>query len=243
MSAPISAWAATVRIARLTLRRMLRDRSTILVAVLALLPVVFIALLNDRWVPDHAWARVVNVATIPLFAILPPMALAPLIAEEASGQTYSYLWSRPIPRWSVLVGKLVVLMPFVAALFVVSMIASYAIIFDGSREIERLYRVTAALIAGTIACGAVSAAIGVFLRKYAVAASAAYLLAVDLPVGGLPFSVANVSMTHHIREIAGTGSETVSLPGHFLWLAGFTAFATALLLWRLRHIELSASSD
>ena len=239
--APTS-WRAVRSLARLTWRRALRDRGTILVAVIAIIPVVFTLLLSGRWQPDNGWSRAINVTFVPLFALLPPMVLAPLVAEEAGERTFSYLWSRPIPRWSVPVGKGLALAPLVCALFAVSMMICYLLIFGANTtELHRLGRGALAIGFGTLAAGLVSATIGVFLPKHAVAAAAAYLLVVDWPVGGIPFSVQNISMTHHIRELAGTGRGT-ELGVHLIWLAGFAAVATIVLVWRIRRVELGSSS-
>ena len=211
--------------------------------VLCLLPVIFIAALGSRWSPDNAWTRVVNVVIVPLFAVLPPLNLAPLIAEEAKQQTYSFLWSRPIPRWSVVLGKASAVFPLVAMLLAASIATCWMIATKPSGVgNEPMLWLLVGMVLGLLATGSVSIAVGVFLPKQAVAASVAYLLAIDLPVGGMPFSVANLSMTHHVRVLAGTADAGAERIPSMIWLLSISTLAMMLTLWRIRRIELAKSS-
>ena len=100
---------ATLAVARVTLVRAMRNKSLWVAAFIAFLPEVFagVAVRDpsiDRWEAVLAmWITCMTVAT--------PVLLAASIGEEFEERTMTYLWSRPLPRWSILTGKLVALVP------------------------------------------------------------------------------------------------------------------------------------
>ncbi len=240
---PLSSLVACRAIQRLAWRRVLRDKSTWISVVLALFPVVFILVVGTRWSPQTAWYKVVNTLFVPLFAILPPLTLAPLIAEEAQKQTYTFLWSRPIPRWTIVAGKAAVLFPLVMLLLLVSAAACWWVLPPLPESgYQSILWLSVAVVLGVLAAGSVSITVGVFLPRQAVAAAVAYLLVVDLSVGSMPLSIASVSISHHIKNIAGTGDADADRLTSMTWLLAITALALIATLWRVRRVELGKSS-
>lgn len=242
-SRPLSGVAAAAVLMRLSWRRLFRNKSFWLSVILAALPILFLATLAGRWDGDQRWSRTVGIAVIPLLGILVPLNLAPVIAEEAEDDTFSYLWSRPFPRWAVLAGKGAALAPFCLGLFVAAAAVVWAISYGGG-ESWRLVRAVVALGCGVAGAGAASVGLGLLIRRQAVAVSAGYLLVVDLPLGKVPLSIANLSITHHVSRIAAAGAgSAASAPGlavPLMWIAGMTALWLALAVWRIERVELGS---
>lgn len=243
---PLSGTSAALILMRLSWVRLFRNKAFWLSIALAALPLLFLASLASNWDPDERWSRTLAVAVIPLLGILTPLNLAPIVAEEAEDETFSYLWSRPLPRWSVIAGKSAALVPFCWGLLFASVAAVWAISFGGQGdESWRLVRGLLAIGLGVVATGAISVGLGVLIRRQAVAVSAGYLLVVDLPLGNVPLSIANLSVTHHVSEIAARGAESAAAaPGMaapLAWLLGLTAAWLALAVWRIERIELGSS--
>lgn len=226
--------AAAAILARITARRLFRTKSFWLSVVLAGLPVLALLGLVSDWSPDRRWGRVFTLLS-PMLCVLMPLNLASVIAEEGEDETYSFLWSRPVPRWSITVGKMVAMLPFATALAVAAVVGAWVICFGGAGDTEPLARGVVAAVAGCAAAGALSVALGTLIRKQAVAVSTGYLLMIDFPMGKIPLSISNMSITHHFNELA-TG-DAVFVP--LAWLAAATALWTALALWRVSAIELT----
>jgi ABC-type transport system involved in multi-copper enzyme maturation permease subunit len=220
-------------LARLTARRLFRTRSAWISVGLAVLPVGALAAFGMGWTPDGRWDRVFSLLS-PMLAVLVPYNLASVVAEEAEEETYSFLWARPIPRWTITAGKAAALLPFVTALVIAAIAASWALSFGGASP-GALARGVAAAIAGCLATAALAAALGTLIRKQAVAVSAGYLLMIDFPMGNIPLSISNLSITGHFKDLA-TG-EALARP--LVWLAAMTAAWAAVALWRVGSIELS----
>jgi hypothetical protein len=65
----------------------------------------------------------------------------------------------------------------------------------------------------------------------------------DVPLGAMPFSIANLSITHHILVLGGLKSSELSASAgrSALWLLGLGLFWLVLGLWRLARSEFSSS--
>ena len=229
----IGGTAATAVIARMTARRLFRTRSFWLSVILAGLPLLFLAAVASKWSAAERWDRVF-VAMAPVLGVLVPLNLATIIAEEAEEATFSFLWSRPMPRWSVITGKAAALLPFSTGLVIAAVIGSWALSASGAHP-DWLIRGIAAAILGCAATGALSVALGTLIRRQAIAASVGYLLVIDFPMGNIPLSISNLSITHHFTALA-TG-EGAAVP--VIWLVAMTALWSAIAIWRVGRVELS----
>src|SRR5687768_16272162 len=101
-----------------TLRRLVRGRAIWVVMLIAFLPVMFAALAaagGDSGDSDYESVGIVQLIVI---ALLPSVFVASSIGEEIEDRTTTYLWSRPVARWTIVVGKLLALAPLAAALVV-----------------------------------------------------------------------------------------------------------------------------
>lgn len=229
--------AATLIQARWNARRLLRGRILWVAGVFALLPVgyTFLAGANGA----DAWSDVFPLLVM-LAALVAPLFMASSMAEEIEDRTYTYLWSRPVPRWSVVVGKLVASIPIAGGVVAASVVACY-LVGKGATSAE-LGRGIAAVLAGTVAACAVSAALAVLFPRAGLALTYVYLLALDLPVGAIPFSIRNAAVTHEVRVVGGV-SGVFPAPAVWqgaAWLAGISAFWLLVAFWRLRRAEFSS---
>ena len=102
------------------------------------------------------------------------MFVASSLGEEIEDRTTTYLWSRPIGRWTIVVGKLLALAP-IAMLLVVG--GGYLAI-----QIETGAAPSAAWIGGTaggaLAISVMAAGLSVLVPKYGMALSIVYLVVI-----------------------------------------------------------------
>ena len=237
------AWRSCTILARLGLRRALRRNSIWVSLGLIVLPWLFAT--GAIKLAEHSgaavWTEIYSVVFM-LYAVLPPLLVSSVVAEELENETITYLWSRPIPRSTVLFGKLLGLIPLLIALFAAATAGAWAaVVSSGLADTQDLVRGIAAASAGAAAFALVSAAIGTLVPKHPVATSVAYVLVLDLPMGSLPFSLGKLAVSHHISIIAGVSenSEAGSVASALVWLLGLCVIWGAVAMWRVARGQLS----
>jgi ABC-type transport system involved in multi-copper enzyme maturation permease subunit len=220
-------------LAHLTLVRLMRGRAVWVSAIIALLPVAFAAAVRANGNPNVAMD--VLAFEMLMLAIIPPMFVASSIGEDIEDRTTTYLWSRPVPRWSVLAGKLIALAPLASLLITASWLVA---VYVGEHHLPSA-QTTVALFAGALAISLVSSGLGTLLPKHGMAMTIAYMLFFDLPVGAMPISLAKLSVTHHARAIAGaiaSDQDTTATEGA-IGLAVLGGLWLAVAVWRMRRLE------
>ena len=213
-SAPPSTAAALSAIARLALLRATRGALPAVAFVIACLPAAAAGALSKS-APIDETMSIVQL----LLAVLPALFVAPAIGEEIENRTATYLWSRPLARWTILAGKLLALVPLCVVFLVGSWLA------DGAVNHALLApQPIVAVAAGTVATAVVVAGIATVLPRHGMAFAIVYLL-IDLMLGALPASVRLVSVSFATRSVAGltdagptTGAIGLAVIGA-LWLA------------------------
>ena len=218
-------------LAQLTLTRLMRGRAVWVSAIIAALPVVFAAAIRANGNPNVALD--VLAFEMLMLAIIPPMFVASSIGEDIEDRTTTYLWSRPVPRWSVLAGKLIALAPLSALLVALSWVVA---VYVGEMRFPSAQS-TIALAAGALAISLVSSGLGTLLPKHGMAMTIAYMLFFDLPVGAMPISLANLSVTHHVRAVAGIVSEKTTVTEGAIGLLVLGGLWLAVAVWRMRRLE------
>ena len=243
---------ATLLLARLTLKRLVRGRALWLGVLLLALPTI-VALTATHGL-QH-WRRPFQVAVL-LLSVVPPLYLATAITGELEDQTFTFLWSRPIARWTVVTGKLVGLLPAIALAMIVAVALPFAILFggDAGANLHVLARAAAALTVGATAAGCVSIGLGTLVRRAPLPAVICYLLLFDAVVGEIPFAVNRLTISHNIREIAGIpedpgqvaailGLDATAAPWtSAVWALGIAALWLAIALWRVHAAEPAAQT-
>ncbi|HKE19785.1 MAG TPA: ABC transporter permease [Kofleriaceae bacterium] len=242
----LSGWSAARLQAGWTLRRIRRGRMLWLACLFALGPISFAFLVvakahHVKW--DALFAPLVLLA-----GIVPPLLSASVIADEFEDHTYTYLWSRPLPRWSVLIGKLMATVPLAAAVLCVTAAICYQVGQRGAAPGNpwaplTLPRGVAAMAMAALAISLASGSIAVMMPRHGLGVAYAYLLVLDAPLGAMPFSIARLSITYHVSVIGGLKQpEDGSGGASALWLCGIAGFWLALGLWRLARSEFSSDA-
>lgn len=223
-------------LARLYLRQVLRSKAVWFAGLIIALPaLVGFAVAQEE--PEGAWNAIMGMV-FTLLAFVPAALSARVIAEELDRQTFTYLWSRPIRRWTVLVGKGLGATGATGALLLAS--AGIGYLAAESRGLVGHSELIGALGATAVGClslCAISASIGTMLPRHPVASAIVYMLVLDLPVGAIPFGLRYLSVTFHLGELAGVGDAGVNPAVSLMWIAGITAAWIAVGLWRLGKAE------
>lgn len=230
----LSGMQATTALARLSLRRVLRGKSLWFAVGLGLFP----CLLAVAWRANsldsvEAWDRVtVTVALV--MAIVAPILVASSLSDEIDDRTAAYLWSRAIPRWTVVSGKLLGLAPIVAGSLVLGLTACWLILGAAAAAPGPDFaRALVAFVAGAIGCSAVSALIATLAPRFAVPVAVAWLLLLDATVGALDVGLHAITVSFGTKAIA-RGDDGLAGP---LSLAILTLVALAIACYRVDKIE------
>ncbi len=226
---------ACIAISRVTLLRTMRGRALWVVMVLCLVPLVYTALVLGGEGDIADWDRVLGIWGS-LLAIVPPVVLASAIGEEIEERTMTYLWSRPLPRWSILGGKLVALIPVLWVFLAVALVLPFYT-FAGpeiSSHPELLGRSLLVVFAGTLGASAATAGLATLAPRYGTALSIGYLLFID---GGLALANASISKLSVLHNALQLAKPDVSVGQPLAWLLGLSALWIAIAVWRVRRIE------
>jgi hypothetical protein len=234
----VSGPRAVAILARLALQRLLRSKTLWIVGVLALCPVVVASLMGmgqDR--PTNHWKDAYEILVI-FMVVVPPLVVAASVSEEIEERTYTYLWSRPLPRWAMVIGKLVAGWPVAAGILGAAAVAAFQI-SGGDLEPLReatLARGLAGCVVGVLGTSLVSAGFAALAPGLAQRLTYAYLF-VDLVLGEIYFSLRNASITYHVRQLAAIDPPGTSPVGDAIWCIAIGAVWLAIGLVRLRRAE------
>ena len=239
MTRVITSLAASLRIARLTRMRLWRSRVLWISGIIGLVPVLIVMADPDA----NTWLELFEVLTV-LLVVVPALHLAPWLVEELDERTYTYLWSRPLPRWALLLGKLIALVPIVMAVCAVTLSACFLAMYGGDTgsHLEMLGGSLMALCLGVVGWSATAIGIGGIVPRYATATVIVYFMFLDTAIGSMPFSVQYLGLSFHVREIQlslvrDTGDPWTSV----LWIAGLSAVWLTLAVWRVTRAEYSSN--
>jgi ABC-type transport system involved in multi-copper enzyme maturation permease subunit len=214
--------AAVSAVARVALLRLGRSRAAWLALAICAVPLPFAGWLRDRPEPLHDAFTIARL----LLAIVPAWFVAAAIGDELEHATY--VWARPLARWTVIAGKLVALAPLSALLIAASWVATAAIATD---QLPPAVTVVA-IAACALACSLAAAGIAVLAPRFAMALTIVYVL-FDLLIGELPASLRLVSLSHHATELAGFGPD----PADAWTVVGLAAIALAWLAVALIRVR------
>jgi len=221
---PPSAAAALATLVRVTLLRLSRGRALWVSLLIALLPATFAGLLGSRRVSEGPHELIQFL----VMALLPTMFVASSLGEEIEDRTTTYLWSRPIGRWTIVAGKLLALAPL-ATLMVVggAALAAQVARFPPPLSLP-------ALAGGSLAISMLSAGLATLVPKHGMALSLIFIVVLDVPLGALPASIANISLTRQVALLSDSDAAAVQ-PA--VTLAIIAAVWLAIALVRIRRLE------
>lgn len=208
---------AVVTVMQLTWKRFLRGRSLWLTAGISAL--LFLLLL-----PSHLRIKPLLDTLGVVIGILTSINLAGAVAEERDDKTSAYLWSRPIPRWSVVVGKYLVLAPATGL-----SLASAAVAVARVAGLDvRAVSLFLAVFAGVLAAGGLATIGGLF--RFGMAVSLGMLVVASPFLSALGGNIRLLSITHHVYAAAdGHLGAVVALLG----IAGAAVAIAGMLIGRL----------
>ena len=192
---PPSIGSALSALARVTLMRATRSTLPGIGLVIAGMPVLVVALLKGHGALE----------ALPLvIVVLPAMFVAPSLGEEVEDRTGAYLWSRPLPRWTIVAGKLLALAPMCAA-FVAGGAILAGVVGDAAL---RSPMAIIGFTAGAVVACAGAAGVAVRLPRHAMIFSLFYLV-LDWVAGRFVGSLHLVTITYAARTIAGQTESSV----------------------------------
>lgn len=220
-----------------SLPRLLRSRRALLVLLLALAPAVIAwlaAKISMRPAPvefavNGGWLLFVQVVT-PLASLILGSAA---VAEEVEDRTLTYLYTRPMPRAALLLGRwaaialvLLAILALGTSLFLLA--ASSA--RGGGPEIgtDVARPLFAAVLAGGLAYSALAASLGAFVKN-PIVVGLGYAFAVEGFLANLPGRNQLLTVQHYLRSlIAADGSKAWAKVEGFA-SAGFVDGRTAVV--------------
>jgi len=217
-------------LAAITLKRLVRGKTLWIGVGLVAIPLAYAIARQVRHAPVSADDQFAIAMLV--LAVLPAMYVAASVGDDIENRTSTYLWSRAIPRWAVLAGKLAALTPVVIALMVGSWYATIRVGTAAPPSLASLY----ALAAGCIAAAVTAAGIATILPKQGMVLTIAYLLA-DNAIGALPFTLAEVSITYHTKRLAHLEGGPLVIAAPLLGLAIIAGLWAVIGVVRIRRLE------
>lgn len=226
---------ATAAIARLSFKRVVRGKALWVALASALLPAVAAFLYRTYGGPDklELWEPVFVLCAL-LFVIVPPVLVSSSIADEIDDKTSAYLWSRALPRWSLVAGKLLALAPLSAAVLLFSLTLSWLILGTDVIPSDVYLRGAAGLVAGTIAASAIAALLATLFPRFAIAITVGWML-VDSTLGALDMKLHVLSALFGARAIAGFTDESIATA--VISLVVLTVVCVTIAIRRISRME------
>lgn len=220
--------SATSVLAGLTWKRLVRGHSLWIAAIIALLPVAFAGVLRTLDLDEQRLLDYLLAVELLILVVVPALLVTQSLGEEIEDRTVTYLWSRPVPRSAVVLGKLAALAPIAVGFVVVSWQLSLGVAMS---DVPPL-RSTLALGAGAAAVSAIAMGISVLSPRHGMSLTIGYMV-VETWLGLIPASIENISVTHNVQVIALSGGGMTPA----LWIVGVAATWLAVALLRIRRIE------
>lgn len=217
----------TMTLFGVTWKRLLRGRALWVCALIAALP----ALIAFGLKHDRDMMELMRFAQFRVMAILPPIFVASSVGEEIEDKTITYLWSRPIARWSLLLGKIAALAPVAAVLSAVGWALATVVRGEPIQPQE-----LGAFVAGSFALSLIAAGIATLVPRQGMALAIIYLLVVDPTMGAIPASIRDISVTKQVWLLSGmdTDGSTTRAAISLIAIAGVWL---AIGLSRIRRLE------
>lgn len=223
-----SAGTALATLVGVTWRRFFRSRTLWVAALIGGLPILVAVLMAGR---RHV-ADVITVVEFLVLVLLPPVFVAASLGEEIEERTTTYLWSRPLPRWTIVIGKLIALAPIAAALVTGGWFVAISMVTDKPPSTDSVI----AFASGSLVVATLSTGMATLVPKHAMALTLVYLVVVDLPIGAIPAPLQSASITYQVRMMSGIG-EPPKLAASAIAMAIIAGVWLAIALWRIRRLE------
>lgn len=130
------------------------------------------------------------------------------VGEEVQAKTITYLFSRPIPRWSLPLGKfagnlglgLLLLLPVTLLLYVLALLGELELF---TTELPLLGRGLLAVVVAALLYGALGTAFGTMVTRGAFVVALVVWGVLDVAFGFIPGALKAVAMNVHLRVLTG----------------------------------------
>ena len=197
--------ATLTTIAALTFRRLRRGRMQWIALGVACLPILFAGVVSraSHHSDALAWTGIlfdIFVVEMLVLAVVPALLVSSAIGDEIEDRTTTYLWSRPLARWTVLIGKLIALTP-IAVLFVTG---GWIVAVELGAGMLAPLPTIAGVAAATVVISIIAGGISMLVPKHGLPLTIVYMV-FDGIIGQIPASLQVVSVTHQASLIAHLG--------------------------------------
>lgn len=244
-----SVFTAIAVIARIALARLTRGKAFYFSAGLLVLPIAIATMVKRPGTTDAFFVGIVVLTTQPLLLFIPALHCAGMLADELDDRTYTYLFTHPIPRWTLVAGKLLTTYLVLLVGFTLSVLAQYQVFKSGGTPLFAkpehnygLMRVLTATALGLFGSCCLASAAGAVFPKRPFAAVFAWILGVELIISNIPTVLARVSLAYHVRRVAWglAADQMVGMPSvssSNLRMLELAALFLAIAAWRLSRAE------
>jgi len=245
--------AAVPEIARVTLRQLLGRRRTVLLLLLAAVPVLMAVVYRAAGVNDvdsFAGAVLYGMSVTILLPIVAVLFGTAAFGAEIEDGTIVYLLAKPVSRWATILAKLVSTAGVTVLLSGASVLlaSAIALIDTGEHGAEATRAFLAAMIVGSVCYVALFLALSLFTRR-ALLIGLVYVLVWEGALSSLLPGIANLSVRQYSLGVA---SSFVHMKSDMGSLAPDTALVLSVMLvavavvlatWRLMRFELPGGTD
>lgn len=229
---------ATLALARLAIVRAVRGKALWIAIAISLLPLIVVGVqVGLGHEHKDIWQTAVELTLLTL-PIVPSILVGPSMADEIEDKTSAYLWSRALPRWSIISGKLVGLAPIAAVIAICALTISWIVMGGpGAVAPATAARGMAGVGLAAVVASTLVGALATMVPRHAVAASVVYLLFVDKVVGELPMKLKYISISSGGRAIAGLSYNDVPAVVGVVGLVAIAALAVTIAVLRIARME------
>lgn len=212
----------------LTWKRLFRGRAVWICAGIAGLPCLLAFPLRG----DGEAAVALAMVELVVMALLSSVFVASSIGEEIEERTITYLWSRPLARWTIIVGKVLALAPIALGLTLAGYFLANQIALGHPPEPRQLI----AFGAGALATSMIAAGIGTLVPRQGMALSIIYLVILDIAIGAMPASIQEIAVSYQVLSFSGL-DRAVEGPHPAIALAIIGAVWMTIGILRVRRLE------
>ncbi|HWE28591.1 MAG TPA: ABC transporter permease [Polyangia bacterium] len=184
-----------------------------------------------------------------LVPFVPTLLLSSAVAEEVENKTFTFVFARPAPRGSLVLGKWIAATLPALAVIVPSIAISWTVAnlrFPDyfASEWPHLLRVEAAAVLGLAFYGALAATLGSAFSRHPLIVVLLYLVFIEEFLGAAPIVLDMLAASWHLRNLAGlplppTQFLVIAVPAWLsaLLLAVVTPALLALCMWSVTGAE------
>jgi ABC-2 type transport system permease protein len=238
---------------RITLRQLLGRRRTILLVLLAAIPVLLALVFraaNDADMAGFASGVLDAVAVTLLLPIVAVLFGTAAFGAEIEDGTILYLLAKPISRWAVVAAKFIGAVGVTAVLGLLSVLVSGAVVLYplGEPGAQATRAFLAAMLVGSTCYVAVFLTLSLFTRR-ALLIGLVYVLVWEGALSALLPGIANLSIRQYALGVANAfwqmqPDEARLSPSTALPLAIIVVVAALVIAtWKLMRFELPGGSD